>query len=202
MTSKLPNLARSSGHINKINTTIFVNSDLLTIDQIVTRIMGGFLNDSILSLYAFSDIQLGCLSKTIKQIIQSLYIPIQQELISKDGFSAKKLNVGSINILNYNLKILNTFNTFGLETNLELKIPIKMFYNLYVQHLCDYYEVENSKSGKNCIKMHLNRPNKPQMELFFKSLSQTNLLVNSQRCSSLIDKHLIFSINTTFLKLP
>ena len=106
------------------------------------------------------------------------------------------MTVGTLAILGYPIKILNTFHTFGVDTDLEVKIPIKMIYDLYVQNLCDHYEVRNDKLGRKSIKLHLSRS---QMQLFFKSLSQSDLLISSQRCSSQINKHLLFSLNTTFV---
>lgn len=180
--------------MNLINTTA-ASKNLLPSEEVVTKIMTALGNTPI-NIFAFSEVQLECLKNAIAQTIKNLHVPLKDELSSKDGFPAKKLTVGTLPILGYPIKLLNTFHTFGVDTDLEVKIPIKMFYDLYVQNLCDHYGVPNHKLGRKLIKSHLSRS---QMLLFFKTLSQTDLLITSQRSSSQINKHLLFSLNRTFL---
>ena len=161
--------------------------------------MAGFVNTSLWSLYDFSDIQLECLRSAVTQIFENLHVPLSQELLLKNGFSANRLQVGNFYVLDYTVKVLNTFRTYDLGTELELQIPIKMFYDLYVKNLCAHFGVADDKDGRKEIKIHLSQPNKVQMGLFFKSLSQSELLATSQRCSSQIDKQLLFSLNKLFL---
>lgn len=199
MMNKLTTLSKSSA---TINTRLFTcGYSFMKSDTIVNRIMDGLQNTSIMQLYAFSDIQISALRYAFATIVSKVREPLISELALKHGTPSSKKTVGYIqaDILNDNVsfRILNSFSTFGSDTSLELQVPINLIYKLYAQFLWDHFEVSNDRLGHQSINPHLMKPTKPQMQLYIKSLSQSDLLI--QDCSSQINEQLLFSITSTFI---
>jgi hypothetical protein len=195
------NLSVRGRSATTIDTTIF--QPFIPCSQVTERIMHAFHVTSITNLYNFSDVQLLALNYAFNTILKSIYQPLIDELDFKHGYPANKRGVGlldvDVNSKPAKFSLFNTFSTYGSDTSLELQIKIKLVYDLYVEYLCKHFDVPNDKVGRSSIKIHLNKPNKSQMYLLLPLLlSQSDLLVTSQRSSSQKVNSLLFSINTTF----
>lgn len=203
MLQKLPIRGKSAPTIE----TKFL-SNLLPADQISITITKNLYLNSLCADYIslFHDLiaaQKYALYSAFDTIFNAIHQPLLNELNLKHGFPASKKIVGKIQVeilgKPTKFRILNTFSTFGHNTSLEIEIPIKLIYDLYVQFLCDQYRVTNDKAGQRLFRRFLTKQGKSAILFLIKSLSKTRLLVTSQRCSSVIRNYLLFSINTNFL---
>jgi hypothetical protein len=109
-----------------------------------------------------------------------------------------KLDILDRDIKIVTFKILNTSNSFGPNTKLELQVPISVIYPLYVEFLCDHFKVLNDKLGRKSIRSYLSKSQKLQIISFIKTLSKTDLLAISQQCDGQIKNQLLFSLNSIF----
>jgi hypothetical protein len=119
----------------------------------------------------------------------------------KKSIGKIKLDILDRDIKEVTFKILNTSNSFGPNTKLELQVPISLIYLLYVEFLCDHFKVLNDKPGRKLLRSYLSKSQKSQklqIISFIKTLSKTDLLAISQQCDGQIKNQLLFSINSIF----
>jgi len=182
-----------------INTQFMTR--LFSAEQIADKIMDA-LSTSITKLPAFSDPQTNALRNAFKTLFTAIHEPLLDKLAKINGMRPVT-RIGKVRIdirgKKKKLLLLNSSTTYGSNTSLELEVPIALILNLYLDDLCDHFGVPNTKKGQNSINFHLIRPSNAQVRLYLKSLSQSNLLARSQRCSSKIGPVLQFSINPNFV---
>ena len=197
MASKNNTKKQSTLLTNQAIDTSLIVKRFSSLENVIFRVFKGFDNNVILKFYGFSDIQIDCLEKTFTEVFEAIYLPLKFELVQSNGSVGK--HISFMMILGYNIKIVNTFSTFGLNTKLNVRIPINMFFSIYMKHLCNYYEVANDVDGRKSIKRYLKHSSHCQMLLFFKSWCNSELLCITQSETTNIYNHLLFSIDKTFL---
>jgi len=148
-------------------------------------------------LYDLSDIQRQAVTMSIHHIFDKIHERFEHAYNHTiDGETNKKRELITLNfdfrIANsVDIIILNTFMSFGDSTDLQLSIPISVFYRTYQESL---YVISNK-----VLKERFNKPSKANMVCYFKSLNQTSILCVTQRSNANISSRLHFSINELYL---
>jgi hypothetical protein len=125
--------------------TTKILSNFASIPNIVQKIMDGFKKTPIPADFLFKRIRLECLERSIFKLISVIHENLKKELHKINNSSNKNVRIGSITVFDFRLQILNLSRTCDNNTRLQVKIPMKLLFDLFVESLCEYFEVNNDR---------------------------------------------------------
>lgn len=151
----------------------------------------------------FSQLQLGAYNTVLKSLSAIIYKAITELSKNHHGFDASKIIVHKWTITQFGKSfkfcIKNLSKSSGYDTELVLCVPIEFLVQTFYSHIFRYFKIllesftnfstaykSIESKGLADVNAHFKKPSKAQLPLLFKSLSQSTLLIESQRSDSQI----------------